>query len=96
MIQIASPFILPKSSCYCSSPGTRFKRRSSSCSGEFTDVRTVALAAMTPYTWAERDADNEKKICMLYKLCPGARVLECCNRRRTLDKAVGYMYTINK
>lgn len=32
----------------------------STCSGEFTDARTVVLAAMTPYTGAERGADNEK------------------------------------
>lgn len=32
----------------------------STCSGEFTDARTVVLAAMKPYTEAERNANNEK------------------------------------
>lgn len=32
----------------------------STCSGEFTDARTVVLAAMRPYAATERDVQNEK------------------------------------
>lgn len=32
----------------------------STCSGEFTDARTIVLAAMRPYTASERSVSNEK------------------------------------